>query len=87
MAASTQPVAAAPSDSGAASQAPSADAPYPTSFAHIVDLITKGEPVPGVKDIPDTVLEGKESRSTTARRKKPWERDDAVEGGEVPTPV
>ena len=51
------------------------NAPYPTSFAHIVDLITKGEPIPGVKEIPDTVLEGQESQSVTAVRKKPWEKE------------
>ena len=48
-------------------------APYPTSFSQIVDLITSGQPVPGIKEIPDTVLSGKESNPKTAKRKKPWE--------------
>ena len=48
-------------------------APYPTSFSQIVDLITKGEPIPGIKDIPDTLLTGQESVGMTAKRKKPWE--------------
>ncbi len=51
-----------------------ADASYPRSFAHIVNLIKSGEPIPGVKDIPSTVLEGHESHSTAAPRRKPWER-------------
>jgi hypothetical protein len=52
-------------------------APYPTSFAHIVELITSGQPVPGIKEIPNTVLEGQGTESVKARRKKPWEKDEA----------
>lgn len=46
---------------------------YPSSFAHIVELITTGQPVPGIQQIPDTVLEGHETPSTVAGRRKPWE--------------
>ena len=54
-------------------------APYPSSFSHIVELITKGEPVPGVREIPDTVLEGEASESRAETRRKPWEKlDDAA---------
>ena len=52
-------------------------APYPSSFSRIVDLITKGEPIPGIKEIPDTLLVGQESSPATAKRKKPWEKDQA----------
>ncbi|KAI9883623.1 MAG: hypothetical protein M1823_004611 [Watsoniomyces obsoletus] len=52
-----------------------ADGSYPRSFAHIVNLIKSGEPIPGVKEIPDTVLEGQESNSTIPPRRKPWEKD------------
>ncbi|MCJ1377198.1 hypothetical protein MMC17_000290 [Xylographa soralifera] len=48
-------------------------APYPLSFSHIVDLITSGQPVPGVKDIPNTVLDGQASRAIRSQRRKPWE--------------
>ena len=51
-------------------------APYPTSFSQIVDLITNGQPIPGIKDVPDTLLTGQESQPTTAKRKKPWEDQD-----------
>ena len=51
-------------------------APYPTSFAQIVELISSGQPVPGIKEIPPTVLEGQGTQATKARRKKPWEKDD-----------
>ncbi|KAL8670522.1 MAG: hypothetical protein Q9168_004939 [Polycauliona sp. 1 TL-2023] len=54
-------------------------APYPSSFSQIVDLITKGEPIPGIKDIPETLLAGQESSPGTAKRKKPWEKDQARE--------
>ncbi|KAG9195001.1 hypothetical protein G6011_00121 [Alternaria panax] len=52
-------------------------APYPTSFAHIVELITSGKPVPGIKEIPPTVLEGQGTQATKPKRKKPWEKDEA----------
>ncbi|KAI9673319.1 MAG: hypothetical protein M1829_004085 [Trizodia sp. TS-e1964] len=48
-------------------------APYPATFAQIVDLITANKPIPGIKHIPNTILEGKESVSRAAPRKKPWE--------------
>ncbi|KAL6705345.1 hypothetical protein ACN47E_006994 [Coniothyrium glycines] len=52
-------------------------APYPTSFAHIVELITSGKPVPGIKEIPPTILEGQGTEAAKPRRRKPWEKDDA----------
>lgn len=48
---------------------------YPTSFAHIVELITTGQPIPGIQQIPDTVLEGHDISSAEPRRRKPWEKD------------
>ncbi|KAI4228393.1 MAG: hypothetical protein L6R36_001676 [Xanthoria steineri] len=54
-------------------------APYPSSFSQIVDLITKGEPIPGIREIPDTILVGQESSPATVKRKKPWEKDQALE--------
>lgn len=61
-------------------------APYPTSFSQIVDLITTGQPIPGLKEVPDTLLTGQQSQPITVKRKKPWERDNAGivgEGNEV----
>ena len=49
---------------------------YPSSFAHIVELITTGQPIPGIQEIPDTVLEGHDLASEKPRRRKPWEKDD-----------
>jgi len=58
-------------------------APYPTSFSQIVALITEGQSIPGIKEVPDTVLEGQASQPNTARRKKPWETGNARDGEEA----
>lgn len=72
--------AAGPSPSDTAS--PSSSAPthtqeptYPSSFAHIVELITAGQPIPGIQQIPDTVLTGHDTSSAKPRRLKPWEKE------------
>ncbi|WPH04255.1 Hypothetical protein R9X50_00714400 [Acrodontium crateriforme] len=51
------------------------EAPKPASFAEICDMIANGTPIPGIKDIPTTILEGQSSESQTNTRKKPWEKD------------
>ncbi|KAJ5145621.1 uncharacterized protein N7515_000185 [Penicillium bovifimosum] len=51
---------------------------YPSSFAHIVELITTGQPIPGIQDIPDTVLSGHDIASEKPRRPKPWERGEVT---------
>lgn len=53
-----------------------ADAPRPATFAEICDMIAEGKPIPGIKDIPDTILEGQASSASQAQRRKPWERDE-----------
>ena len=53
------------------------DAPKPASFAEICEMIAEGKPIPGIKEIPDTILEGQASESTSEKRKKPWERSAA----------
>lgn len=60
-----------------AAEANEPPAPYPTSFAHIVELITTGQPIPGIKEIPSTLLTGQGTEPAKARRKKPWEKDEA----------
>lgn len=55
---------------------------YPTSFAEIVELISSGKPVPGIMEIPPTVLEGQGTEATKARRKKPWEKDEITAAGQ-----
>lgn len=46
---------------------------YPSKFAQIVELIQSGKPVPGIKEIPDTVLHGQGTSSSAKQRRKPWE--------------
>ena len=62
-------------------------APYPTSFSQIVELITTGQPIPGIKQVSDTVLEGHATQATNPRRRKPWELGYNVEGESISTPV
>ncbi|KAF2857953.1 hypothetical protein K470DRAFT_283548 [Piedraia hortae CBS 480.64] len=48
------------------------------SFAEICDMVVCGRPVPGIKEIPDTVLVGKASESRAEKRRKPWEKTQPV---------
>lgn len=54
------------------------DAPKPASFAEICDMIAEGKPIPGIKDIPDTILEGQASDKQAEGRKKPWEKSQGA---------
>lgn len=75
---------AAPSASTASPPDQQPPPPYPTSFAEIVDLITRNVPVPGIEDVPDTVLEhGSSKVDHTPRRKKPWESDGGMDIGSI----
>lgn len=47
---------------------------YPTSFDDIVELIKTGKPIPGIKDIPNTILAGQGTQAKQGRRLKPWEK-------------
>jgi len=74
-----KPHAQIPSSSSNSTTSPTTDPapPYPTSFAEIVDLITQDKPIPGIEEIPTTVLEpGSSKQDRAERRKKPWEQDE-----------
>ncbi|KAH8820563.1 hypothetical protein F5884DRAFT_54387 [Xylogone sp. PMI_703] len=63
---------------------PQKDAPYPSSFAEIVALITAGKPIPGIREIPPIVLEDQATRPAASKRRKPWEKEgtgDVIDGG------
>ena len=52
------------------------------SFQEVMELIKEGKPIPGIRDIPDTVLEGQGTAPTGSQRRKPWERgEQRAEGG------
>lgn len=81
----TDPSAAQPAqDAGTSTEADvggmsgMGNAPYSASFTEICDMIAEGKPIPGIKDIPDTILEGQASESQTQKRKKPWEKDGSA---------
>lgn len=46
---------------------------YPQTFASLVQLIQSGAPIPGIKEIPPTVLTGQATVPTASKRRKPWE--------------
>ena len=46
----------------------------PPTFAQIMDLIESGKPIPGIQEIPNTVLVGQGTEASQSRRLKPWER-------------
>ncbi|CAG8982374.1 hypothetical protein HYALB_00007496 [Hymenoscyphus albidus] len=50
-------------------------APYPPTFAEIVELISSGTPIPGIRDIPCVPAPHLASKSSLPRRRKPWETD------------
>lgn len=54
------------------------------SYAEIVEMIQSGKEIPGIKQIPDTILQGQGSSASQSRRKKPWEKD---EGADPPAEV
>ena len=48
----------------------------------MVELITAGKPIPGIREIPNVVLEAPAQPSAVPVRRKPWERQVQGEGGE-----
>lgn len=73
-------ITSAGASAGAGGMSAMGNAPYSASFAEICEMIAEGKPIPGIKDIPDTILEGQASESQTQKRKKPWEKDLQAEG-------
>uniref|UniRef100_A0A093UQK0 Uncharacterized protein n=1 Tax=Talaromyces marneffei PM1 TaxID=1077442 RepID=A0A093UQK0_TALMA len=74
---STQPTSAPPQEEK--KEGKDVEPAYPPSFAHIVELITNNQPIPGIEEIPDTVLAGHDEPSKVTKRRKPWEKDVEVD--------
>lgn len=51
------------------------ETPYSSNYQQLVDLIVSGKPVPGIKQIPDTVLSDQSSKLEAKSRVKPWEKN------------
>lgn len=52
------------------------ETPYSSNYQHVVEMIVSGKPVPGIKEIPDTVLPEQSSVPKATQRRKPWEKDE-----------
>ncbi|GBF60841.1 hypothetical protein TMEN_3297 [Trichophyton mentagrophytes] len=55
------------------------------AWSELVPVSTAPEerqPIPGIQQIPDTVLTGQETASTAQRRRKPWEKDEGEQNQE-----
>ncbi|OHE99251.1 hypothetical protein CORC01_05532 [Colletotrichum orchidophilum] len=66
----------APSQAGAPGQGGDEPA-YPMGFAQMLEMIQKGIPIPGIRQIPDTVVRDASVKPFGKRAvpKKPWEKD------------
>ncbi|KAF5537407.1 hypothetical protein FNAPI_11426 [Fusarium napiforme] len=71
----------------AAAQSGSQDQPsYPMGFAEMIQLIQEGKPVPGIRQIPNTVVRDPAVKPVGARAvpRKPWEKDTTVDMPALP---
>lgn len=76
VATSSSPKSASLQENKMKEESKDAEPAYPSSFAHIVELITNNQPIPGIEDIPDTILTGHDEPSKATRRRKPWEKEN-----------
>ncbi|KAL0941018.1 uncharacterized protein CTRU02_203781 [Colletotrichum truncatum] len=65
---------------------------YPMGFAEMLQMLQKGIPIPGIRQIPDTVVRDASVKPFGKRAvpKKPWEKDDPAaetEAAEKPSVV
>ncbi|KAJ3090498.1 hypothetical protein HK102_003528 [Quaeritorhiza haematococci] len=65
--------AVAPTDPSATTSSTSEQPRYPKSFFELVEMIQKGEPIPGIRQIPNKLNESPPSSANLKPRKKPWE--------------
>ncbi|KAF5970992.1 hypothetical protein FBULB1_9460 [Fusarium bulbicola] len=71
----------------AAAQSGSQDQPsYPMGFAEMIKLIQEGKPVPGIRQIPNTVVRDPTVKPVGARAvpRKPWEKDTTIDMPTLP---
>ncbi|KAK9441926.1 uncharacterized protein G6M90_00g049240 [Metarhizium brunneum] len=76
-------------DRKAAAENATGDQPsYPMGFAEMLKLLQEGKPIPGIKQIPNTVVRDPSVKPVGSRAapKKPWERDNPQMAPEVNLP-
>jgi hypothetical protein len=83
---SAQPANPIPQEAQDANPQDDDDHPPRLSYAQLVELIQTGAPIPGIKDIPDTVLAGQGTEAVAAKRRKPWEKDETSEKTDTSAP-
>ncbi|KAH6621240.1 hypothetical protein B0J18DRAFT_221353 [Chaetomium sp. MPI-SDFR-AT-0129] len=56
-------------------------APYPENFQALIEAVTLGKPIPGIKEIPDTVVRppGVTPFGKMKAPRKPWEKDSPAD--------
>ncbi len=47
--------------------------PYSLNYQQLVELISSGQPIPGIQNVPNIVLKNASAPSEAKPRKKPWE--------------
>ncbi|KAF4984671.1 hypothetical protein FZEAL_187 [Fusarium zealandicum] len=59
---------------------------YPMGFAEMIKLLQEGKPVPGIRQIPNTIVRDPSVKPVGARvvPRKPWERDMAADAPAIP---
>ncbi|KAK3293270.1 uncharacterized protein B0H64DRAFT_403900 [Chaetomium fimeti] len=59
-------------------------APYPENFQALIEAVTMGKPIPGIKEIPDTVVRppGVTPFGKMTAPRKPWEKDVPSDTGQ-----
>ncbi|KAJ2883228.1 hypothetical protein IWW38_005568 [Coemansia aciculifera] len=66
--------------SGQATLEPRQATPPPSvPFAQVVDMIRRGETIPGIREIPDGINSHTPSTSTSVAPRKPWEQKEEEE--------
>lgn len=60
--------------------------PHVATLAEITAMIQTGKKIPGIRDIPNTVLTDQGTNPVVRKRRKPWEKDvdeETIQGGET----
>ncbi|KAJ4254876.1 hypothetical protein NW762_009674 [Fusarium torreyae] len=71
----------------AAAQSGTQDQPnYPMGFAEMIKLLQEGKPVPGIRQIPNTIVRDPAVKPVGARAvpRKPWEKEVAADAPTLP---
>jgi len=50
---------------------------YPKTFFELCDMLAKGIPIPGIRQIPDKLADGEPSQPSLPPARKPWEKTPA----------